>query len=159
MKECSSKKVLIVKFDQNDPLDSSSQKNWPGGQQDQGHGVVLHDFYSTWGSIGTGAWTWTWTRARQYELYLILSPLIDGHLCDISGALPFVHHVARLRLPCHLVNFKGGQLNANLIKIISTIGHFKFHFTSLLISLCSLFLFFSASLISCQEHILYVDKL
>ena len=31
MKECSSNKVLIVK------------KDWPGGQQEQGHGVVLHD--------------------------------------------------------------------------------------------------------------------
>ena len=27
---------------QNDPLDSSSQKNWPGGQQDKGPEVVLH---------------------------------------------------------------------------------------------------------------------
>ena len=27
---------------QNDPFDSSSQKNLPGGQQDQGCGVVLH---------------------------------------------------------------------------------------------------------------------
>ena len=25
------------------PLNSSSPKNRPGGQQDQGHGVVLHD--------------------------------------------------------------------------------------------------------------------
>ena len=24
------------------------------------------DFYSTWGSVGTGAWTRTWTRAWQY---------------------------------------------------------------------------------------------
>ena len=24
---------------------------------------VLGDFYSTWGSVGTGAWTQTWTRA------------------------------------------------------------------------------------------------
>ena len=31
-----------VKVSQNDPLDSASQKNLPGGQQDQGHGVVLH---------------------------------------------------------------------------------------------------------------------
>ena len=29
-------------FPQNDPHDSSSQKNWPGGQQNQGHGAVLH---------------------------------------------------------------------------------------------------------------------
>ena len=42
MKECSGKKVLIVKVAQNGPLDSPSQKNGPGGQQDQGHGVVLH---------------------------------------------------------------------------------------------------------------------
>ena len=44
MKECSGKKVLIVKVsqNQNDPLDPSSQKNRPSGQQDQGHGVVLH---------------------------------------------------------------------------------------------------------------------
>ena len=37
-----SKKVLIVKVAQNGPLDSSSQKNRPGGQRDQGRGVVLH---------------------------------------------------------------------------------------------------------------------
>ena len=42
MKECSGEKVLIVKVAQNDPLDSSSKKNLPGGQQDQGHEVVLH---------------------------------------------------------------------------------------------------------------------
>ena len=43
MKECSGQKVLKVKVAQNDPLDSPSQKNWPGGQQGQGHEVVLHD--------------------------------------------------------------------------------------------------------------------
>ena len=37
-----SKKVLKVKVAQKDPLDLSSQKNLPGEQQDQGHGVVLH---------------------------------------------------------------------------------------------------------------------
>ena len=42
MKECSDKKVQKVKVAQNDPLDSSSQKNWPGGQREQGRGVVLH---------------------------------------------------------------------------------------------------------------------
>ena len=42
MKECSGKKVQKVKVVQNDPLDSSSQKNWPDGQQDQGGGVFLH---------------------------------------------------------------------------------------------------------------------
>ena len=42
MKEGSGKKVLMVKVAQNDPFDSSSQKNLPGGQQDQGHGVVIH---------------------------------------------------------------------------------------------------------------------
>ena len=42
MKECSGEKVLIVKVAQNDPLDSSSKKNLLGGQQDQGHEVVLH---------------------------------------------------------------------------------------------------------------------
>ena len=36
------KKVLKVKVAHNDPLDSSSPKNWPGGQPDWGHGVVLH---------------------------------------------------------------------------------------------------------------------
>ena len=35
--------MLIVKVSQNDPLDSSSQKNGPGGKRDQGFGVVLHD--------------------------------------------------------------------------------------------------------------------
>ena len=34
--------MLIVKVAQNGPLDSSCQKNWPGGQRDQGHGIVLH---------------------------------------------------------------------------------------------------------------------
>ena len=34
--------MLIVKVSQSNPLDPSSQKNWPGGQRDQGHGVVLH---------------------------------------------------------------------------------------------------------------------
>ena len=38
MKECSGK----VKVAKNDPLDSSRQKNLPGGQRDQGRGVVLH---------------------------------------------------------------------------------------------------------------------
>ena len=42
MKECSGKKVLIVKVALNEPLDSSSQKNWPGGQWDQWGWVVLH---------------------------------------------------------------------------------------------------------------------
>ena len=42
MKECSGKKVLKVKVAQNDPPDSSSQKNCPGGQRDQGRGVVPH---------------------------------------------------------------------------------------------------------------------
>ena len=37
-----SKKVIIVKVAQNGPLDSSSQKNLPGGQRYQGRGVVLH---------------------------------------------------------------------------------------------------------------------
>ena len=32
----------MVKVAQNDPFDSSSQKNLPGGQQNQGPGVVLH---------------------------------------------------------------------------------------------------------------------
>ena len=32
MKECSGKKVLIVKVSQNDLLDPSSQKYWPGEQ-------------------------------------------------------------------------------------------------------------------------------
>ena len=27
---------------QSEPLDSSGQKNWHGGQRDQGHGVALH---------------------------------------------------------------------------------------------------------------------
>ena len=36
-----SKKLLMVKVAHNDPLDSSSPKNWPGGQRYQGCGVVL----------------------------------------------------------------------------------------------------------------------
>ena len=35
-------KGLAIKVAQNDHLDSPSQKNWPDGQQEQGHGVVLH---------------------------------------------------------------------------------------------------------------------
>ena len=31
-----------IKVAQNDPLDSSSQKKLPGGQREQGRGVVLH---------------------------------------------------------------------------------------------------------------------
>ena len=31
-----------IKVAQNDPLDSSSQKKLPGGQRDQGPGLVLH---------------------------------------------------------------------------------------------------------------------
>ena len=44
MKECSGKKMLIVRVAQNEPLDSSSQKNLQGGrgQQHQRRGVVLH---------------------------------------------------------------------------------------------------------------------
>ena len=42
-KECSSIKVVIVKKSQNVPLDPSSAKDWPGGQWEHGHGVVLHD--------------------------------------------------------------------------------------------------------------------
>ena len=42
MKECSGKKVQKVKVSQNDPVYQSTPKKFPGGQQDQGHGVVLH---------------------------------------------------------------------------------------------------------------------
>ena len=42
MKGCSGKKVLKVKVAQNDPFDFLSQNSWPGGQQDQGHGLALH---------------------------------------------------------------------------------------------------------------------
>ena len=42
IKESSDSKVLVVKVAQNGPLDLSSQKNLPGGQRDQGQGVVLH---------------------------------------------------------------------------------------------------------------------
>ena len=38
----SGKKVQKIKVAQNDLLDSSSQKNQPGGQRDQGRGLVLH---------------------------------------------------------------------------------------------------------------------
>ena len=43
MKECSSKKLLIVKKSCNDPLKPSRQKYGPDGQQEQGDGVVLYD--------------------------------------------------------------------------------------------------------------------
>ena len=39
----SQEEVLIVQKSWNDPLWPFSQPNWPGGQQDQGHGHVLHD--------------------------------------------------------------------------------------------------------------------
>ena len=34
--------MQTIKVAQNDLLDSSSQKNQPGGQRDQGRGLVLH---------------------------------------------------------------------------------------------------------------------
>ena len=67
MKECSGKKVLIVKVAQNDPLDSSSQKNWPGGQRDQGRGVVLH--------VQEEVYQSTLTFRRRVARYLEWSPL------------------------------------------------------------------------------------
>ena len=42
MKECSSRKVLIVRMSWDDPPYPPSQKK-TGGQQGQGHEVVLHD--------------------------------------------------------------------------------------------------------------------
>ena len=42
MREFSNQKVLIVKKSLNDPLYPSIPKDWPGGQQEQGPGVVLH---------------------------------------------------------------------------------------------------------------------
>ena len=35
--------MQIVKMSCNNTLYPSSPKNWPGGQQQQGHEVVLHD--------------------------------------------------------------------------------------------------------------------
>ena len=61
MKECSGKKVLKAKVAQNDPLDSPSQKNWPGGQQDQGHEVVLH--------VQEEVYWWTLTFRRSVAKY------------------------------------------------------------------------------------------
>ena len=43
MKECSSRKVLIVRMSWDDPLYPPSQNKLPGGQQDQGHELVPHD--------------------------------------------------------------------------------------------------------------------
>ena len=43
MKECSSRKVLIVRMSQDDPPYPPSQKKLPGGQQNKGHEVVLND--------------------------------------------------------------------------------------------------------------------
>ena len=53
----------MVKAAQNDPLNSSSPKNRPGGQQDQGCGVVLHvqeEVYQT-------TLTFRWRVARYKE--------------------------------------------------------------------------------------------
>ena len=61
MKECSGKKVQKAKVAQNDPLDSPSQKNWPGGQQDQGHEVVLH--------VQEEVYWWTLTFRRSVAKY------------------------------------------------------------------------------------------
>ena len=35
--------MLIVKKSQNDSLNPSRPKDWPGGQREHGPGVVLHD--------------------------------------------------------------------------------------------------------------------
>ena len=43
MKECSGEKVLKRKKSQYDPPYPSRSSVGPGGQQDQEHGVVLHD--------------------------------------------------------------------------------------------------------------------
>ena len=43
MKELSRGKVLKWKVSQNDPQNPSRWIHGPGGQRDQGHGVVLHD--------------------------------------------------------------------------------------------------------------------
>ena len=43
MKECPSRKVLIVRMSWDDPLYPPSQKKLPDGQQDQGHELVLHN--------------------------------------------------------------------------------------------------------------------
>ena len=90
--------------------------------------------------------------SKHLDVFLTI-PLIDGELCDISGPKAVIHHVSSgrvsLGLPCHLVHYEGGQLNANLIKsIFCLFVTFGSTFTSLFISLCSLFLLFSASLIS-----------
>ncbi len=79
------KKVLMVKVAQDDPLNSSSQKNWPGRQQDQGCGVVLHvqeEVYQT-----------TLTFRRRVAKYQEWSPwpiqpkkidLVDSKIKDIG---------------------------------------------------------------------------
>ena len=49
--------TLLVKVAHNGPLDSSSQKNGPGGQHCQGRGVVLHvqeEVYQSFGKIVAG---------------------------------------------------------------------------------------------------------
>ena len=43
MKECSRVEVLKGKVSQNDPPYPSRGIDGPGGQQDQGHGLVPHD--------------------------------------------------------------------------------------------------------------------
>ena len=43
MKKCSREKVLIGEKSKDDPPNPSRWTGGPGGQQDQGHGVVLHD--------------------------------------------------------------------------------------------------------------------
>ena len=42
MKECSSRKLLIVRMSWDDPH-PTSQKKLPDGQQEQGHEIVHHD--------------------------------------------------------------------------------------------------------------------
>ena len=51
-----------IKVAQDDPPDSSSQKNWPDGQPEQGHGVVLYvqeEVYQSTLTHPSSVLTWT----------------------------------------------------------------------------------------------------
>ena len=52
MKECSSRKVLILRMSWDDPPNKANKL--PGGQQDQGHEVVLQDQGEGYRLLGIG---------------------------------------------------------------------------------------------------------
>ena len=52
----------------------------------------LGDFYSIWGSVGTGAWAWTWTWTRAWQLFAIICTIITW-ATTIYPAGPSTHNL------------------------------------------------------------------